>query len=262
MKNLLFFQLIFILITGVHISFCQMNQTDKEKLVELAWGQFNDGVAIIEQAETMEDFKKAITVFNEAQRTALWAVLYTVMGRTIYYNRGLLYNAIEDYDMAAHCLTMYICSTPTPDDSAEVKEMIDQIDYKAQQFLNPETLTGIWYHSVPRESSEPRLEMSINNGVLETRCLTSEAWADKIPPGEFVKANWNAMEKKLTVIEAVYYDCEKGLDPDWCPQKVTLNLVRTGENKLEGEMTSTGIIYQDVDNPEMITSSGKVVFER
>lgn len=262
MKNILLLQVIFIVAIGVNLSVCQVNQADKEKLIELAWQQFNKGMAIIERAETMEDFNKAINVFKEAQTTSIYAGLYTELGRSIYYNLGLLYDAVEDYYMASHNLTMYICSTPPPDDSAEVKAMLDQVDYKAEQFINPETLTGIWYDSVPRESSEPRLEIRVRNGVVEARCLTSEAWEDKIPPGKFVGADWNFWEKKLTVIEAVYYDCDKTVDPNWCPQKVTLNLVRTSVNKLEGVRTSTGIIYQDLDNPEIYTSSGNVVYER
>jgi hypothetical protein len=262
MKNSLTILIILCLIAAFTTVSAQENPSDKEKLIVLAWQQFNDGVVFIEKAETMEDFKKAITAFNDAQHFALAAGLYTEMGRTINYNLGLLYDATENYAMASNYLTMYICGTPVPADSAEVKALIDQIDYKAEQFINPETLTGIWYYSIPRESSEPRLEIRANNGIVEARCLTSEAWSDKIPPGEFVRTIWSYSEKKLTITDAVYYDCEKELDPNWCPQKITLNLVRTGENKLEGEMTSTGIIYQDVDNPEIFTSSGNVVFER
>jgi len=262
MKNILFFQLTLIVMFYLSVSVCQENPSDKEKLIELAWHQFNEAITIVERAKSIEDFKQAITVFEEAKRNSIYAGLYTELGRSINYNLGLLYDKTENYDEASFFLSMYISSTPPPDDSAEVRKMIDQIVNKAQQFINPATLTGIWYYSVPRESSEPRLEIRVNNGVLEARCLTSEAAQGWIPNGDFIPVKWDPIDKTLVVFEASYFTCDQSVDPNWCPQKVMLNLVRTGEHKLEGELSRTGIIYQDLDNPEIFTSSGKVVFER
>jgi hypothetical protein len=115
---------------------------------------------------------------------------------------------------------------------------------------------------VPREISDPRLEIKIINGVLEARCLTSEASQGWVPNGEFINIKWDYNNKTLVVFEAPYYTCDQSVDAEWCPYKVTLNLKRTGLNKLEGELTDTGIVYQDINNPEIFTSSSKVVYER
>jgi len=274
MKNILLLQVIFILAISVNLSICQVNQIDKEKLIELAWQQFNEGVAIIERAETMEDFNKAITVFKEAQLTATISGLHTELGQTIYYNLGLLYDAAEDYNMASDNLTMYICGTPPPDDSAEVKAMIDQIDYKAEQFINPETLTGIWCYSWPKEQCEPRLEIRVDNGTVKARALYSEGTelnnqlnaphepGQYIAKGSFVPINWDYSEGKLNVRNAPYFTCAKGFEHEMCPSPVTFNLKRIGVNRLEGDVIFTEKYYQDYDKPEWIQHNFKVVYER
>lgn len=256
--------LFLLIVTGTKISVGQENQTNKEKFAAIAREQFDRGTMIVENAESNEDFKRAIIEFENSLSNSLYGGIYVELRSSIYYNLGLLYEMIEDYDKADYNLTFYISCDPPPDDIEEVKVKLKQIQDKSAELFNPQTLTGIWYYSVPRASSEPRLELrfNYNKSVLEARCLTSEAWEGQIPPGEFVKADWSFGEKKLTVIEAVYYECDKSVDPNWCPQKVTLNLVRTGVNKLEGVRTSTGIVYQDLDNPEIFTSSGRVVYER
>lgn len=261
-NNILRVRIILFLVMLAGVIRGQENRSESEKLVEHAWQQYNQAMSIVETAVTPEDFKQAIDVFKEAQTTSMYAGIYSEIGTSINYNLGLIYDQLGDYDLASHYLTMYICSTPAPDDSAEVKAMIDQIDYKAQQFINPETLTGIWYYSVPVDISEPRLEIRVNNGVLEARCLSSEASQGWIPNGDFIPVKWNPIDKTLEVFEASYFTCDQSVDADWCPHKITLNLTRTGENKLEGVLTDTGIVYQDINNPEIFTSSGKVVYER
>lgn len=248
---------------GISFLFGQ-ETSEKEKFAVLARQQFDKGVAAIENAGSDEDFKSAINIFKNALTNSMYGGIYTELSSSIHYNLGMLYDKIEDYDMANHYFTMYISSSPPPVDIHEVEDIIKELEYKSGQFLNPSTLEGVWYYSIPKESSEPRLELRYNknSAKLEARCLTSEAWEDKIPAGAFVVAEWNIYEKKLTVTEAPYYSCDKSVDPNWCPGKITVTLVRTGENKLEGELISTGIVYQDLNNPEMFTSSGKVVFER
>lgn len=265
MRNKIFLiHLLSFLFLGISFTFGQETKTEKEKFADLARQQFDKGTAIIETAQSIEDFKLAIKEFESALTTSMYGGIYLELRSSIYYNLGLLYENIEDFDKADYYLTLYIVADPPPDDVEEVKMMLKNIQHKSDQFVNPQTLEGIWYYSVPRESSEPRLEIRYNNNkaILEARCLTSEAWEGKIPEGEFVKAQWDIFEKKLTIIEATYNTCDKSVDANWCPHKVTLNLLRTGVNKLEGELSDTGIIYQDMNNPEMFTSSGKVIFER
>lgn len=257
--------LLFLLIViGAKISVGQENQTNKEKFAAIAREQFDRGTMIVENAESNEDFKRAIIEFENSLSNSLYGGIYVELRSSIYYNLGLLYEMIEDYDKADYNLTFYISCDPPPDDIEEVKVKLKQIQDKSSELLNPQTLAGIWYYSVPRASSEPRPELrfNYNKSVLEARCLTSEAWEGQIPPGEFVKADWDIFKKKLTISEATYHTCDNSVDANWCPHKVTLNLTRTGKNKLEGELSDTGIIYQDVNNPEIFSSSGKVVFER
>jgi len=249
---------------GISFTFSQETKTDKEKFADLARQQFDKGTAIIETAESIDDFKLAIKEFESALTTSMYGGVYLELRSSIYYNLGILYEKIENYDLANHNLTMYIVADPPPDDIEEVKQMIKILENKSAQFVNPQTLEGVWYYSVPRESSEPRLEIRFNEEKtnLEVRCLSSEAWGNQIPAGEFIQAEWNIWDKKLTVIDAPYHTCDQSVDNDWCPHKVTLHLTRTGVNKLEGELTDTGLIYQNLNNPEMFTSTGKVIFER
>lgn len=242
----------------------QDNQVTKEKLAALAREQFDRGTMIVENAQTNEDFKKAITEFKNSLDNSMYGGIYTELRSSIYYNLGLLYEKIEDYDMADYYLTFYISCDPLPPDVEEVKDLIKQVQAKSAVLYDPQSLTGIWYYSVPRASSEPRLELrfNFNTSTLEARCLTSEASDGQIPAGDFVKAEWDIFKKKLTITDAPYNTCDKSVDPNWCPHKVALHLIRTGKNKLEGELSDTGIIYQDMNNPEIFSSSGKVVFER
>ena len=239
-------------------------QTNKEKFSALARERFDHGTMLVENAVSNEDFKQAIVEFETSLSYSLYGGNYLELRSSIYYNLGLLYEKIEDYDKADYNLSFYISSDPPPDDIEEVKLMIKEVQNKSAILYNPETLAGIWYYSVPRASSEPRLEFryNYNKAILEVRCLTSEAWEGQIPPGEFVKAEWDSFNKKLIITEASYNTCDKSLDANWCPHKVTVNLTRTGKNKLEGELSDSGIIYQDVNNPEIFSYSAKVVFER
>lgn len=274
MKSSLTVLIFFFFIVSANAIFCQEKPSDKEKLIELAWQQFNDGVAIIEKAETMEDFKRAITAFNDANHFALAAGLFTELGGTISYNLGLLYDAIEDYNMAGLSLTMYICSKPAPDDSAEVKAMIDQIDYKAGQFINPAALTGIWCYSWPKEQCEPRLEIRVENGIVKARALYSEGTeinnqlnvphdpGQYIAMGSFVPIKWDYNEAKLTVLDAPYFTCAKGFEADMCPSPVTFYLKRTGVNRLEGNVIFNEKYYQDYNKPDWIQHNFSAVYER
>lgn len=158
-----------------NILFGQDNLATQEKLAMLAREQFDRGTMFVENAESNEDFKKAITEFKNSLDISMYGGIYLELRSSIYYNLGLLYYKIDDYGKASVNLLMYLSCKPAPEDSAEVKEMFDQIDNKLVQFSDPKTLEGIWYYSVPREISDPRLEIKIINGVLEARCLTSEA---------------------------------------------------------------------------------------
>ena len=262
-KNRLVFLFLFLLLF-IKPVLSQDDQMTKEKLAALAREQFDRGTLIVENAQTNEDFKKAITEFKNSLDNSMYGGIYTELRSSIYYNLGLLYEKIEDYDMADYYLTFYISCDPPPPDIEEVKALIKQIQAKSAELYDPKTLTGIWYYSVPRASSEPRLELrfNYNTSVLEARCLTSEASDGQIPAGDFVKAEWDLFKKKLTITDAPYNTCDKSVDPNWCPHKVTLSLTRTGKNKLEGELSDTGIVYQEMNSPEIFTSSGKVIFER
>jgi hypothetical protein len=263
MNKLILFIPIMILFTEVNLTFGQTAE-EKAEFAEKARRLFDMGIATVESANSNEDYNKAVNEFKNAMTNSLYGGIYEVLSPSIHYNLAMIYENMEQYDKASFELTMYISIKPPPDDVEEVKEIIKNLDIKSEQFVNPKTLTGIWYFSIPRESSEPRIEIRFNNntGKAEIRCLTSEAWEDNIPAGEFVSAEWDIFEKKLLVVDAPYYTCEKNLDPNWCMHKVNLSLIRTGENKLEGELSDTGVIYQIVDKPEIFSSSGKVVFER
>ncbi len=238
-----------ILLTGVGSVFCQGSSED------LAQKHFDRGMVIIETAKSNDDFKAAISEFESAK-------IYLNNWADAYYNLGLLYDKLEMYSNSIKNYKAYIQLAPDAEDSEEVKILINKIEYKAEQFSNPETLTGIWYSSRPKYWSEPRLEIRINNGVVEASALVMEVAVDDLPAGEFVPLLWDSKESTLTVKDAPYSGCDQGIDPEWCPHFATFYLKRTGENTLEGEQIVTGRVYTYLDKPETLTKSGKVVFTR
>jgi len=263
MKKIVFLlQINFILIMSTTLLFGQETDSDKAKK------HFDRGMAIIENAKSPEDFKTAIKEFENAKTYAPnWA--------DVYYNLGLLFDKMEKYDKSIENLKVYLQLDPNADDVETVKSMINKIEYKAEQFLNPETLAGIWYWNRPKVWCEPRLEIRFLNGIIEARALYSEgtelsneldAARDPgvyIAKGSFVPLIWDDFEGKLSIIDAPYFSCGRSVDEEMCPSKATFYLTRIGENTLEGELTTTEKSYRvGGDNSEIVTFTYNVVFER
>lgn len=274
MKNILLLLLCFVLGTGLNSSFGQEDKVNRAKFADLARQKFDNGMNIIETAQVLDDFKLAIAEFEESLKYSMIGGNYLELEGSLYYNLGLLYDKIEDFNKADYYLTLYICSDPPPDDSAEVKSMMDQINYKAQQFINPQTLTGIWCYSWPKEQCEPRLEIREENGIVKARALYSEGTemnnqlnvphepGQYIAMGSFVPIKWDYFETKLTILDAPYFTCAKGFEADMCPSPVTFYLKRTGVNRLEGNVIFNEKYYLDYNKPDWIQHNFKVVYER
>jgi len=234
---------------------------------EKAQKHFDRGMMIIQDAETTEDYKKAIKEFESANfEYPQWA--------DPIYNLGLIYDKIEDYEQAKYWLDIYVLTVPDTEDIDDVKRLINQIEFKNEQMRDPKTLNGIWYWSNPKFWCEPRLEIQVNRGVVEGRALYSERTvlnielnAERDPgqftaKGSFVNLIWDDYEAKLSIIDAPYFSCGKSVDPEMCPSKATFYLVRKGKNKLEGQLILTEKIYRGLDNPEIFKQEIDVVFER
>ncbi len=186
-KNILLLRINLILLTGVGSVFCQGSSED------LAQKYFDRGMVIIETAKSNDDFKAAISEFESAK-------IYLNNWADVYYNLGLLYDKLEMYSNAIKNYKAYIQLAPDAEDSEEVKSLINKIEYKAEQFLNPETLTGIWYSSRPKYWSEPRLEIRINNGVVEASALVMEVAVDDLPAGKFVPLLWDSKDGNSKIL--------------------------------------------------------------
>jgi len=234
---------------------------------ERAQKHFDRGMVIIENAQNIEDYEKAIKELDSA------FTAYPLWPDPIY-NLGVVNEMIEDYEKAKYWFDLYTYTVPEADDIIEVKSMINKLEVKVEQMKDPKTLSGIWYWSRPKVWCEPRLEIQIYNGKVEARALYSEGIEENnelnaerdpgvyIAKGNFVPIVWDDYEMKLLVNDAPYFSCSKSIDPEMCPSKATFNLVRKGKDRLEGKMYLTEKIYQDLNKPEIYKQEIDVVFER
>lgn len=97
-------------------------------LSEEAQKHFDRGVAIIEYAETPEDFKPAIKEFEEAVRLAPdWP--------EAYYNLGLVQEVVGKFTEAILSFRRYLQLAPDAEDVGEVKSQINKLEYRAENVL-------------------------------------------------------------------------------------------------------------------------------
>lgn len=123
MKKFLFVhQIIFILFLGAVSSFSQ------ETAIDLSKKHFDRGVAIIENAESPEDYKLAIKEFEEAVRLAPdWP--------EAYYNLGMVQEVVGKFTEAILSFRSYLLLAPDADDAGAVKSQINKLEYRAETVL-------------------------------------------------------------------------------------------------------------------------------
>lgn len=98
---------------------------------------FDRGITAVEMAKMPSDYKSAIQEFQEAARLAPdWP--------DVYYNLGQVQEKAEDYRGAVASLKRYLELAPGADDAAEVKVLINKLEYKADQVLTPKDYTDIF----------------------------------------------------------------------------------------------------------------------
>ena len=103
------------------------NQTIAQQIPDEARRHFNRGLVAAELARSNEGYEKAIDEFKLADTYAppFWP--------DVYYNLGLLYEKIEDYDGALRNFKKYIKLLPNAPDQDKIKQTIDVLEFKKEK---------------------------------------------------------------------------------------------------------------------------------
>lgn len=126
------------------------------------------GQAAIEMATTPEDLNDAVKEFQKAiDLVPNWP--------DPYYNLGMAQDKIERYDDAIRNFTSYLELAPQANDAAQVKQLINKIEYKKEKADRSQsvikTLTGPgelrWTSGKRYNISDPHSKFRLRDGKLE-----------------------------------------------------------------------------------------------
>lgn len=136
MKKLILIQQIFLILFFTTIL---LNGQDSD--LKMAKKYVDRGMAVIETAESLEDFNEAIIEFEKAKT-------YAPNWEDIYYNLGFVYDKTEKYEEAIKNLRQYLKLVPDAEDADEVESMLNKIEYKNEKAAEKQNrykdLLGIW----------------------------------------------------------------------------------------------------------------------
>jgi tetratricopeptide (TPR) repeat protein len=139
---------------------------------EAARRHMDRGQAAVEMAKSPEDFEEAAREFQKAIDLAPnWA--------DPYYSLALVQDKMERFDDAMKNLASYLELVPQANDTAQVKQLINKIDYKkeradrSQAVIRVLTGTGDWKWISGRAYgiSDPHSKFRLRDGRLETLVL-------------------------------------------------------------------------------------------
>ncbi|MBA4389869.1 MAG: hypothetical protein C0399_02905 [Syntrophus sp. (in: bacteria)] len=98
---------------------------------------FDRGLAAVEVAKTPEDYAQAIEEFRKAQALAPdWP--------DVYYNLGLVQEKAGKYGDAVVNLKKYLQLAPNLNEAAEVKSLINKLEFKAEQEITKKVALDIY----------------------------------------------------------------------------------------------------------------------
>ena len=98
---------------------------------------FDRGLAAVEVAKTPEDYEQALEEFRKAQALAPdWA--------DVYYNLALILEKAGRYGEAVVNFKEYLRLAPNSNEAAEVKSLINKLEFKAEQEITKEMALDIY----------------------------------------------------------------------------------------------------------------------
>ena len=164
MKKILLLQQIILI-----IFFAASFLIGQDSNLKMAKKHFDRGMAVIEYAESVQDYNEAVKEFEEAKTLAPdWA--------DIYYNLGIVYDKIERYTEAIENLRNYLKLVPNAEDAEVVESMLTKIEFKNEKAIEKKNkyndLVGIW----DRYDSESGEKMDSYTIVYKDNNLTVETW--------------------------------------------------------------------------------------
>jgi hypothetical protein len=113
---------------GIVILLAWVSVTLAATVSEEAQRYMDRGLAAVEMAKTPDDYERAISEFEKARSLAPdWS--------DVYYNLGLVQEKAGKYGAAVVNLKKYLRLAPNSSEAAEVKSLINKLEYKAEQVL-------------------------------------------------------------------------------------------------------------------------------
>jgi len=121
-KSVVLLTTVFILVFGIALSYGQ-------NVSEEARRHFDRGMAALDMAKSPAECEPAIKEFEQAARLAPdWP--------DAFYNLGAAQAKAEKYGDAVRSFQQYLRLAPNADDAADVKSIINKLEYKAEQFIS------------------------------------------------------------------------------------------------------------------------------
>jgi len=241
---------------------------------EEARQRFTRGIAAVELAKSIDDYKSAAHEFELAKKLAPdWP--------DVYYNLGMILEKTGDYEGAINNFKTYLRLAPSSSDANQVQKMIYKLEYKRER----SNIEGIWRVDWNETDviSHPRNYKIIAGGgmrgsdaaaldiILEfkkefneykVRILSSKGNMGSIlslPDGPYVGVKREG--DLIKIFDAKLYLCRKDCMSNNCQCKADFVLEQVSADTLKGTVEIIGIVKEAFGTEFVnLDCEGKIVF--
>ena len=127
----------FYLVSVLAVSVLLLSTANAGAVSEEARRHMDRGLAAVEMAKTPDDYERAISEFEKARSLAPdWA--------DVYYNLALIQEKAGKYGDAVVNFKKYLRLAPNSNEAAEVKSLINKLEFKAEQEITKEVALDIF----------------------------------------------------------------------------------------------------------------------
>lgn len=218
--------------------------------------RFTRGIAAVEMAKSIDDYKSAAHEFELAKKLAPdWP--------DVYYNLGMILEKTGDYEDAINNLKTYLRLVPSSSDARQVQEIIYKLEYKRER----SNIEGIWrvdrsnlnvrchpngFRITPGGMSSSQfivedivLEIKKELNGYKARILSSKSRFGHIlslPDGSYVSMKREGDMAKI--FEAKLYVCKSNISSDNCPCMACFVLEQVSADTFKGTVKISGTVKE------------------